>query len=478
MRCSLFVIITILLVIFPIFAVFFTHNLLNANGEFASEKIGSGVVARGNNQSKEWTSHVQNQNTESSEIIIPKIRQYISVASDIVYQGRLSRDSNYSLASTYPTYPTIRYLSRYDANYNKKGFNSYTPGVPLIAWSRKDSRLFFKRAKSGAIVTTQDLGQDMKSIIHSGYSNIKAIRYVLGHRLCYLLNHAGSLDELPVPAVFTTRFDENSGFMASDIPGRTCMAYNYERSNHTCREFGSMEKMLADCGRTFDDMKAYLNHEKILLLVTTQQQSFEHDKVISFPLGIRPHVAIVAAKVLSALGSNQSLTVKRRLLAVNFNTRYFRERLMHHYRALYGETNGYISETDNADEARQNYLLYVASSKFVLCPAGLGADTYRMWEALTMGAFPIVETTPGLDKLFSYLPVLVVQDIFEVSKELLEEAYECFMRHAGEWKYELLTQPYWDYVILRAMDTGSIQHIIDNHPQRNPYCDFLNKSKF
>lgn len=472
MGCTLFVVIATLLVVFPLFVILLTHNLLDA----------SGVLILDTSRHNKENVIPMRAMKQSSDILISKIRQHIVVAGDIVYQGRVCRDSAYSFATTYPSSTAINHLSRYYDDYKRGSYNGYTSGVPIIAWTRNSSDMFFKRNKTNTLVTVKQLGQNMLSIINSGNGNIKAIRYVLGHRLCYLLNQAGSLDDLPVPVLFTTRFDENFGFMSSDIPGRTCMVFNYERSNHTCRLFGSVKDMLADCGHSVDDMQAYFDHKNFLLLVTTQQQSFEHKKVISFPLGVRPHVAMVVAKVLPMLASNSSLTIKRKLLTVNFNTRYFRESLMLHYQNLFGENNSYELQldqltADKAIAARKQYLLQLAASKFVLCPAGLGADTYRMWETLTMGSFPVVETAPGLDKLFSNLPVLVVYDIFRVTKELLEEAYDCFMRHAEDWKYELLTQPYWDYVILKAMETASIEHITSNHPLRNPHCDFFEKSK-
>lgn len=38
-----------------------------------------------------------------------------------------------------------------------------------------------------------------------------------------------------------------------------------------------------------------------------------------------------------------------------------------------------------------DHYLQAAQSRFVLCPSGLGFDTYRLWETLLLGAIPIVE---------------------------------------------------------------------------------------
>ena len=69
--------------------------------------------------------------------------------------------------------------------------------------------------------------------------------------------------------------------------------------------------------------------------------------------------------------------------------------------------NHTIRNTYNTDKSRQkevyrspisnrtlevDHYLEAAQSKFVLCPSGLGFDTYRLWETLMLGSIPIVES--------------------------------------------------------------------------------------
>lgn len=49
----------------------------------------------------------------------------------------------------------------------------------------------------------------------------------------------------------------------------------------------------------------------------------------------------------------------------------------------------------------------VAKSKFVLSPPGFGEDCYRTWEAVLLGAVPIVRRSP-LQQLYDGAPVVVV----------------------------------------------------------------------
>ena len=69
---------------------------------------------------------------------------------------------------------------------------------------------------------------------------------------------------------------------------------------------------------------------------------------------------------------------------------------------------GEFRSDKNLDEF--NYRRIVADSKFVLCPRGTGSDSFRIYEALEMGAIPIIEDGPehsipfGLDHPLPTVP--------------------------------------------------------------------------
>ena len=92
----------------------------------------------------------------------------------------------------------------------------------------------------------------------------------------------------------------------------------------------------------------------------------------------------------------------------------------------------------------------VLSSKFVLCPPGLGADSYRIWEVLYLGAIPVVERTGGgWDDIFLDLPVLLVDDFGDVTQELLEASYPRLLARCGAFDYRKLTKAYWFWEMRR-----------------------------
>jgi len=77
---------------------------------------------------------------------------------------------------------------------------------------------------------------------------------------------------------------------------------------------------------------------------------------------------------------------------------------------------------------------------FVLSPFGMGMDCHRTWEALCLGAIPIVKA-PNFQKMFEDLPVLIVNEWSEITRELLDKTIDDFK--SREFKYEKLTLQYW-----------------------------------
>ena len=87
-----------------------------------------------------------------------------------------------------------------------------------------------------------------------------------------------------------------------------------------------------------------------------------------------------------------------------------------------------------------SYLEMMGKSRFIVCPEGAGFDTHRIWEALYLGAYPIVKHS-SMDILFEHLPVVLVSDWEEVTEEKLAEV-------AREFRGEIFDQsrlymPYW-----------------------------------
>ena len=69
--------------------------------------------------------------------------------------------------------------------------------------------------------------------------------------------------------------------------------------------------------------------------------------------------------------------------------------------------------------------------------------------------------------------MLVVHNYTDVTPALLEKAYVCFTMNAHRFRFEHLTKKYWLHLINRAVQTGNIDHVTENHPYKNPICSYL-----
>lgn len=149
-------------------------------------------------------------------------------------------------------------------------------------------------------------------------------------------------------------------------------------------------------------------------------QNRDHNDIIPLPIGIANSQYIHGNVNLIRYISELSLS-KDILLYMNFLVRNNTEKRKEAFEAFIDKP--YCHYVPFGDLA-VNYL-NVRRSKFVVSPEGNGLDCHRTWEALIMGAIPIVKTS-YLDPLFKDLPVLIVNEWSDVTEELLNETYEKF----------------------------------------------------
>lgn len=84
-----------------------------------------------------------------------------------------------------------------------------------------------------------------------------------------------------------------------------------------------------------------------------------------------------------------------------------------------------------------------AEYAFSISPHGNGLDCHRTWEDLALGCIVIVRTSP-LDPLYEGLPVVIVQDWSEVTKENLDRWLKEFGDVLQNKEYRIkITHDYW-----------------------------------
>ena len=96
----------------------------------------------------------------------------------------------------------------------------------------------------------------------------------------------------------------------------------------------------------------------------------------------------------------------------------------------------YKKKWQNANDLKNHYET-ISKYKWVLCPRGAGQDTHRLWEALYLGAIPVVVKST-LFPLYEDLPIIQLNDWSELSLKKLET-----LQKSLPGKTEQLTFSYW-----------------------------------
>lgn len=163
----------------------------------------------------------------------------------------------------------------------------------------------------------------------------------------------------------------------------------------------------------------------------------EHEKLIAIPIGLAdPYWPHGDVRIISDAMATTRNTTKKHFLYINFETGTNPKARINVFQSFRGKSFCYEARRKPWGE----YLRDLAASRFILSPPGNGVDCHRPWEALLMGSIPVMITS-SIDCLFDDLPVVIVQDWTQVTKEFLEKKY----KEIREQTYNLkkLYADYW-----------------------------------
>ena len=164
--------------------------------------------------------------------------------------------------------------------------------------------------------------------------------------------------------------------------------------------------------------KSRLSDPKILKWYASNPSMQNHSKLIPIPIGLanRRWPEGNLDKIAYAFQNYRKPWSQRTsFLYVNFNiqnNKIIREKAMS--QALRMENVQIIKKRISFDA----YLKDIGDAKFVLSPPGGGLDCHRTWEALLMGAVPIVHRSE-LDPLFSKTRTVIIQEWSDLTQNLL-----------------------------------------------------------
>jgi hypothetical protein len=210
----------------------------------------------------------------------------------------------------------------------------------------------------------------------------------------------------------------------------------------------------SDCGAP-GKFACYLDDPKLIHWFAQNPTIANHPKFTAIPIGIAnqfwPHGK---KEMFNVVMDNKKKATKDIILYINFASgfSYVDEEAFRIYAAeradalnkLAAKPFSYLAPR----KAPADYLMDVARSKFVASPRGHGLDCHRTWEALLMGSYPIVKTSP-LDGAYKDLPVVIVNDWSELTEEFLQKKYEALS--SKPWNVSKIYAHYWADLIKKTL---------------------------
>lgn len=201
-----------------------------------------------------------------------------------------------------------------------------------------------------------------------------------------------------------------------------------------------------------EDCKRFLNDSRLLAWFC-QNATLKHPKVQCIPIGMDYHTLSVNS--CHSWGPQQTPEQQERILTLLAKRVEGKSRKLKAYSNFHFSMNTKLAQDrrDAIAQVPKDLVFYEPTAckrfeswlhqieyQFVISPHGGGLDCHRTWEALALGCYPVVKSSP-IDSMFEDLPVLVVKEWKDVTERLLEEFAE---RQKDKWSaMSKLTLQYW-----------------------------------
>ena len=191
-----------------------------------------------------------------------------------------------------------------------------------------------------------------------------------------------------------------------------------------------------------------------------------HHKLIPIPIGLPKHVPFLMkekspymgwdipfmiSKVSDAIQA-KNINLKQNLTNTNKKLLYTRMTVenstncYHDQEGIRAHATSVLSREFNMDTSLikwEEYIDELCNYKFCLSLPGKGLDCYRTWEALTLGVIPVVIRTKHMDCIYNDLPVVIVDQVEDITKEFLDAQFERIRESIERYNYNKLTSSYW-----------------------------------
>ena len=205
-------------------------------------------------------------------------------------------------------------------------------------------------------------------------------------------------------------------------------------------------------------MKILLQHPSILKLYI-QNLGFKHEKVSFMPIGMDYHTLWEKPKKNGFFFRISPLLHEARLKGIisESNTLNARVNLIYcnwHFKLNRGDRLECFQQVDkhlcyfekNQVDRFENYL-QISKYRYVLCPAGLGWDSYRIWETFAIGSIPILKKSEFSENLI-FLPCIIVDNWSDISLDLLENEFKRILQ--SKFDNSIILNSFWKKKVLSS----------------------------
>ena len=214
-----------------------------------------------------------------------------------------------------------------------------------------------------------------------------------------------------------------------------------------------------DCDEDFTDVLTYLEYNLLInnenmIHWFSQNCMISNEKMSAIPIGLDYHT--ISSNIFHKWGKHKTpLEQEAELLELRKNSEPFYNRIIKAYSNFHFSTKTkYGKERTTAMHEIPSHLVFYETTflsrietwknqmqyAFIISPPGNGYDCHRTWEALCLGCIPIVKKNP-INEVFEDLPVLIVNNWNDITKELLENTIIEFKTKT--FNYDKLLLSYW-----------------------------------
>ena len=192
-------------------------------------------------------------------------------------------------------------------------------------------------------------------------------------------------NHIDVPWILSYNSNENWGLLSTEFPNRTT-------DWKLC------------CDKRVDSI---LDHDKTLLFIVNQHHNMTHPKILTLPRGLPLHIDSRRSITLWDILRTWHDTVEKDALVFTSGSAwkhrpYVSECIANKFKST-EELQINMVETQHQKNkiGVADYYMKLVKARTGIALSGLGYDTWRLWEYLTLGTVPVLEKGIGLDKTVS-----------------------------------------------------------------------------